>query len=102
MGFVREHPGDDWEDRRGHSGFGEALPHPTPRLLLGKHSSLSWGTVSADCLFPSAHLPSGAKQDLLFFSGYCKYSLFIPHPVFFFVIIFKDSMLNGKVPVLPG
>lgn len=34
--------------------------------------------------FPSARLPSGAKQDLLFFSGYCKYSLFIPHPVFFY------------------
>lgn len=41
VGVVRECPGDDWEDRRGHSGFGEALPHPHPRLLLGKLSGCS-------------------------------------------------------------
>lgn len=99
MRFVRECPGDDWEDRRGHSGFGEALPHPTLAFYL---VSILAAPGNCECRqpFPSAHLPSGAKQDLLFFSGYCKYSLFIPHPVFF--IFFKDSMLDGKVPALPG
>lgn len=95
VGVVRERPGDDWEDRRGHSGFGEALPHPTLAF---------WplpGTVSAGSLSHLLVFPLGPNKTYYFSLGTANTAYSFPTPCFF-IIFFKDSMLDGKVPVLPG